>query len=285
MRPHSRSLRLTRRRPPPAAFAQKEICSFDWYDPNRRFLRAAFIEMVMSDNLNLEALESTNAFAETFDVPQIDALVNGPVFDLVQAKVDATNPKWLSPEDKFWHACANLSQQRGNKLAMWQYTKSTETFSVVDWVLVEIGVLKSGFFQRCQGYRTWSRWDKLLFAAGVPKTGQCSTFSGLGSVRCDLGTAARSHEDAEILNYHPSMSWSRQARFLSELLAILQFKTFAVNIAAAWRRGKYHCVAFRVVDGVFEWSSIVLLFLFPLLVTADLALLVSCQQVKSVNLF
>jgi len=39
------------------------------------------------------------------------------------------------------------------------------------------------------------------------------------------------------------------------------------------------------VDGVFEWSSIVLLFLFPLLVTADLALLVSCQQVKSVNLF
>ena len=296
-----------------------DIVRAPFFDPGRRFMRAAFVEMLLRAELQLEAMASPAAFARAFDVPGDHPAVQRAVLDPERALRDDADTRWMTTEEKLWHAAGEFAAREGICEALAQFRKPVVAFGAVDRLLRRAGWLRTGVFHRFLEYRTWSTWDALLFAARVPAVGAPSDFAtGLPSVRNDARAAAawaelvrgvreeqekaerqgpddatararaerkrlakhfKAPEQEPLLNCQPQSSWPPEERFVWQLWCVATFRVGATNVRLAWRRWSKPRVLVALLDSLVEWACTVSLFLFPVAVAAYAVLLTWCQPV------
>lgn len=246
----------------------KEIARSVWYDPDRRFISAGVIEMVLRSELLLEPLDFSDLLCETYDIDKEDYKreVGGEIQDAALAIMDDANPIYLSPKDRFWDACGKVAVEEKNDEAMWQFTESAAYFGVFD---AYFEPRHGGVFKRYDHYFTWSRWEKVLFMCGVPEIGKSSTFIGIASNR---------NSKELFMNENPTSQRAAWIRFLIAILEVLMCKSMVQSVTTVYRREKYHHIPFRFLDGVFEWFAFFFVTLiFPGCLLFYLYLIFGCE--------
>ena len=222
----------------------KEIASSIWYDPGQRFLRAAIIEMHLKGELLLEPFYTKELMCSTYDIDPstYDMEIGGPMKDREQAEKDRMNPKFMTPKDKLWLACAEVAKEEESPEALWQFSEMPAYFGTFD----KIYKPRTGsVFNRYMDYFTWSRWEKILFLPAVPEIGQTSKFKGLPSNQQRKG--------ATLYNFDPYSKRAVVVRVMVAVLEVLFLKSLVHSVTTVYRRRNYQQIPVRIIDGILEW--------------------------------
>ena len=251
----------------------KEIGRSHWYDPDRRFIRAGTIEMVLREELLLEPFYTNKLLCDMYDIDeQVYAQeVGGPLKNADLAAMDVVNPMYITPKDKLWRACAVVALEENNEEAIWQFDEKPSYFGIVDrYLKPKLG----GIFNRYEPYCTWSRWDKVLWLPEVPEIGQTSKFKGIPTNH--LAGKYPEHP----LNFDPNSNQTAFIRFAIQVRDVLVFKSLVQSVTTVFRRQNYHHIVFRAIDGLFEWFVFAfVVFLFPSCLVFYLFLIFGCEPI------
>jgi len=143
-----------------------------WWDDKNRWITAGTIEVIMATVLRFKWLESPSSFERHFGIPEhvLISACDGDVslfLNPTVAKQDALNPDYLTKEERILHLFKEVSTEMNNKYAMDEYEKPKTYFGVFGPLMGRLGHANP-VFTSFKGYRTWSRWNQILFLAQVP---------------------------------------------------------------------------------------------------------------------
>jgi hypothetical protein len=294
----------------------EEIAGAKWYDGDRRYIRAGILELVFCVELRLEWLLLPEQFIPNLGCDDYMEKVGGPLYDEQIATVDRNDPKYMTVEDKIWHAAMMYANTTGKKEALWQYREDVAVFGWGDYLAYHLGILNTGIFNRYTNYCVWSRWDKVLFLATVPKIGKmeiengkliCTEVSDWRELPSNKNKAMQAKTDSQsqsnsagkikgvtsslvgviaqtpaklpLLNYDPASSWKSAARFAREYSRLLRFKLGMDAIKCVWRRKQYHYLLFRVPDAILELIFMWIIVFFPVGLVLYLFIVLQCQPI------
>ena len=280
----------------------EEMSQSIWYDPDKRYLLAGVLEVLLCGELLLEPFYTNQTLCDTYDIDEAvyDEVVGGPIKDRKVATQDAKDPHFMSPKDKLWIASARVAKELHRDEAMKQFEEVREYFGIFDRLLKpRLG----GIFARYVDYYTWSRWDKVLFLPRVPKIGETSTFKGLASIAPSapvhrqfsiakaISTARNAltdekdeeedHGDERLfMNFNPDSHKPSMYRFFLSVIDVFKCRTLKQSVGTAYRRRKYHQIPFRLFDGMFEYFSFSFIcFVFPSALLLYAYLIFGCETI------
>lgn len=182
----------------------EDLAKSRWYDPERRWCVAGAVSMVMQTSLKLRWLASTKLFSKNFHVSEeklLEACDGDPTFlyNRRVASEDSTSLSYMTNADKIKYMCAKIAERDGNYAALNEYRKPRVYFGMIEKFLGRYLGLYA-VFERFTDYRTWSRWEKVLFLSAVPdlesifQTNTDGTFTVSKSIE---------HSDSSLVNYYP----------------------------------------------------------------------------------
>ena len=253
----------------------EEISKSEWFDENKRFLKAGVIEVILCGELLLEPMVFPKTMCKMFDIEISDyeANVGGPIYDQKLASQDSENPKFMNAKDKFWSTCAKGAIELGKKEAIWQFTENTIQFGIVDQIFGRIFGKETGVFKRYNNYCTWSRWEHVLFLPRIPKKSEIP--EPIKSIHHDENAPV-----SPLTNFDPSSYQSPEYRFGREFMSVLKCGNLKDSVLVVYRRKKYHQIPFRFIDGVFEWFSFIFIaIIFPCSLIGYMYLVIACQPI------
>jgi len=220
----------------------------------------------------------------------------------------------MGKEGRFTAMSASYAVHSNNKAAIWQFKEVCEQFGVVDRILVALGLIDYGIYNRFHDYTVWNRWTKILFTCATPVKGEYNSSMLLASNRAhaleitkrrkeqeakapkgpketasvstrglsaiassvtvvgksmkSIGLAEGAKEwitlvrggkvDTGFLNFDKEdFDLTPIQRFMELLKDKVLLKGLAKGVGIAVRRGEYHEIPFRVLDGLIEWFSTV----------------------------
>jgi hypothetical protein len=296
----------------------EEVAAAKWFDGDRRYVYAGILELVFCVELRLEWLLLPEQFIPNLGCDDYMEKVGGPLYDAKISEVDRENPIYMTIEDKIWHGAMIYSKTSGKKEALWQYKEDVVVFGWFDYIARRLGILHTGIFNRYNNYCVWSRWDKVLFLATVPKIGKmemengrmiCTEVSDWKELPSNKNKAAQAAADSNsnsasasggkikaisnsmlkmastpsakvpLLNYDPASSWSSAKRFAREYSRLLRFKLGMDAIKCVYRRKQYHYLLFRVPDAILELIFMWIIAFFPCGLIGYLYLVLQCQPI------
>lgn len=193
----------------------------------------------------------------------------GPLKDKIRAAIDDKNPAFLSKKERLWYIFAEYADRKGNKQAVSHFRKPLVQFGFLETVLFHFGVYKQAMFHRHIDYRTWSRWEKILYLSRVPED--------------DVETV--SEKDIGVLSKHvqidmdKAMNLVERSDFMEFVLAILRVFSLIelINVVRlSIRVRNYYELPWRVFDAVLNYISYLIQLLFPLYVIAALIFFPIC---------
>ena len=250
----------------------EELGKSVWYDPDRRYIRAGTVEMVLREELLLEPFYTNKLLCQMYDIDEqlYEIEVGGPLKDREVAAKDREDPVFMTPKDKLWKQCAIVAVEEKNPEAIWQYDEQPAYFGIVDQITKpRLG----GIFKRYADYFTWSRWDKVLFLSQVPELGKAATYKGQSLTQTGASTGG-------IVNYDPNSNAPVYVRFMLQLTSILMLKSMFQSVSTVYRRRNYHQIPFRFLDGMFEWFVFLFVsFIFPGCLMFYLYLIFGCEPI------
>ena len=260
----------------------EDIAKTDWYDPDRRFYRAAILETILRGELHLEPMEFPKTLCKMFeiDLDVYEEKIGHSIYDPKQANIDTSNPMFMSPKDKLWLASAQAAELLKRKDAIIQFEESTTYFGIVDSILKP----KHGIFHRYDEYCTWSRWDILLFLPKLPdpevlriNAVRKTVYPGVVNISA---LSSRHHPIVKLTNFDPESNRGSGYLFIRQVVFVLLFGNLVQNIYTVYRRKKYYQIPFRFFDGVFEWFTFIFIaFIFPVCLLGYFYLIFACQPV------
>mmetsp|Transcript_12718 Transcript_12718/g.29561 ORF Transcript_12718/g.29561 Transcript_12718/m.29561 type:complete len:377 (+) Transcript_12718:402-1532(+) len=264
------------------ALAFEFIVSFDeefvdspWWDPKRRWIMAGAMELVLQDVLLRRALANATLFAEEFDVSveAIKEACDGDPHVLRNPHVasrDQNDTDFMHNDEVVKHLCRQVALDMKNKEAIIEYEKPRIYFGrLMKHYKYLLGHRTGGgIFDRTSAYRTWSRWEKVLFLAKVPDldetlytdpvTGQVKIVKELEEITSTPDKPfANLTRDSTIVG---NIEWDV---FLNYYLKVLSFRMMAQMLWRALEERKFALFVFRFFDGILQWSAFVLQVVFP----------------------
>ena len=130
-----------------------------------------------------------------------------------------------------------------------------------------LGLYDTGIFSRFRGYRTWSRWEKILFMPQIPDAPKMSelkqesvffdkrTWCGFGSKVAKRGYVTE---------------------FFLHVASVLTLREAFISVGSVIGYGRFLQVPWRIWDSIVEYISYLLQILFPIYVLTGLSLVPFC---------
>jgi len=183
----------------------EDLVKSRWYDPERRWCAAGSVSMVMQTTLKLRWLASATLFSKHFQVSEeklLEACEGDPrlLYNIAVANADSTDLSLMTNAEKLKYVCAKIAEKDGNYTALNEYRKPRVYFGAIENVLGRyLGLYP--VFERFTGYRTWSRWEKVLFLSPVPDLE--SVFQTNPDGTTTVSKSVADYSDSPIDNYYP----------------------------------------------------------------------------------
>lgn len=273
----------------------EEYAKSVWWDPNRRWLKAGTLEVAMQSFLRFRYLTSARLFADKFKITEEEILLacdDDPslLYDDALSRNDRKDIANKDDSELFEHFCMEKSHKDSlNKEVRNEFTKMSTVFGKLEQKLfIFIDKLTSflGFnpfeelcvFNRHIGFRTWSRWEKILYLAKVPK------LDDLFELNCDdIPIIKKIFEKVKHTKKKPFFNFSTESRIdIQQSLKIRQFEVLSFqalrnNLRKALYERDYDRFIFWCINGIFEWLAYVVQFAFPLYNISLLVLFYFCM--------
>jgi hypothetical protein len=264
-------------------------------------------ELVIRGTLRTTILSDWRTFCKEFDIPEADyreAFGGKPrsMHSLFQNDVDDLD--YQSQDERFSRLSHDIAKQRGIAAATWYYQERLANFGIIDQLRSHFGLLRTGVFARFQDYYRWSRWDKVLFLASVPRLDEWSMSPALVSNNAEsdksmarwkrvmfspflavakyikhsinLITGSKKGEE-KVLNLTETDADSTPlTRFLQSFREVISFQSVFKSIGVAVGAGNYIVIPFRILDGIIDWFAHVYQLAFPFILALFLYFDIAC---------
>ena len=152
----------------------EEFASSTWWDPDRRWMKAAGVKLVLQAHIETELLQSKVQFSQKYNLDKnvlkgVGGGDAGSKFmkNKEQAGVDCRNYRYMTEDERLDFDLAELALESENEKALSQFKKKTDFFSDIDHFFLSPFFELRGVFKQYVDYRTWSLWDRVLFVAGL----------------------------------------------------------------------------------------------------------------------
>ena len=196
----------------------------------------------MQTTIDLRSLSSPAIFAETFDVSEeaLNAACENES-SLFQnkrlAEKDSREIDFMSDEERIEFMCGTIAENVGNRNAIEEYKKQKVYFGSIETLLGSWS-LANPLFERMTAYRTWSRWEKVLFLSPVPDLDDIFEVDVKGI--CRVKQEVRENTSSRDLgNYDQQSDEKEWILFLRYYLDVLIFRDAFRAMGPAWQIGKY----------------------------------------------
>ena len=156
-----------------------------WWDPGKRFLKAGMMELYLQSLFESKTLMSSRLFSNFYGVDRrvVEEACDGDksiLYNYDLAEKDKRNAAFLNHSDKFnLYMNQKMKNHQCDFIASFELNKPPVVFGGIEkkiieryarWYEVLTGnEFRYGVFNRMVAYRTWSRWNKVLFLFDVPK--------------------------------------------------------------------------------------------------------------------
>uniref|UniRef100_A0A7S2KDI7 Uncharacterized protein n=1 Tax=Leptocylindrus danicus TaxID=163516 RepID=A0A7S2KDI7_9STRA len=156
----------------------EELGSSAWWDPDRRWIRAGSVEIILQNSIERDILKSPALFAQKYNIPVSDLIecCDGDLklfHNFVQAVKDAKDVTLMTRDEILYERCRLLSVKKNNRRAMDNFDKQVTFFGGYPIERSRISPGKNdhahGLFNNYRSYRTWSRWSSILYLSPVPE--------------------------------------------------------------------------------------------------------------------
>eukprot|EP00565_Helicotheca_tamesis_P006551 CAMPEP_0185735410 /NCGR_PEP_ID=MMETSP1171-20130828/25212_1 /TAXON_ID=374046 /ORGANISM="Helicotheca tamensis, Strain CCMP826" /LENGTH=746 /DNA_ID=CAMNT_0028405709 /DNA_START=1 /DNA_END=2241 /DNA_ORIENTATION=+ len=252
----------------------EEVVSSSWWDPHRRWLTAGSIEVIIQYTLETRFLKSATHFWRKYDIPLgrkslVQNDIGGSNFlkDTRCASRDSEDAKFMTEDEKKIFDFAYVAKKNGHKHAISEYSKGTvhfdRTFNFILTFFFAAG--DGGMFNRFSSYRTWSRWEKVLFVSDIPE--MSSVFAADGSGLSDALDNVKHSDGNEFANFS-SIDIEDDKNFKLELfwrhgIDILTFRYMFDGIKRAWERKDFFRLFFNPFADFTLWLAYAAQIIFP----------------------
>lgn len=255
----------------PLHFVLLNVCFHRW-DPGNRYIKAGTIELIFQSSLKLNILRSGHKICRAYGIDPVDyeatiGSLDVGLSDVILGRTDDANPNFMSKNERLWALFADHAATVNNKRALDTFRYRPAHYGTIESLMYKAGCYDQGIFRRWLSYRTWSRWEQLLYLPVIPpapKMTELAQESILFDRRtlCGLGNEVAQRSVFDLFFLH--------------ILNVITFKEAVTSVSSVISYGRYLQVPFRVFDAVIEWISYMLQLLFPLYVLTGLSLVPYC---------
>lgn len=297
----------------------EEISLADWFDAGDRWITGGAIELTIRANIRLDYLSTPSKLCKYYGIDKeklkeaLGTNVTGQSHSLKNYKLamkDEQNPEFMNFEDKLWLKCEQYALKSNNTGALKQYKKYQVEFGSIVGVLNKLHITDTAFFRRYPAYRTWSRWEKVLY---LPKLSSFNieeyrkNHAAISDVQFGIDVSDNKDETAiapladgtgnasflntksivpvskrgtsieGINNYHPERIDTHDLYdFFLDLFAVFTLASLVSSVITAVEQRTYASVPFRIIDGILEVVAYLLQILFPVFLIGLFFLLFAC---------
>jgi len=258
----------------------EEITLSDWWDPQKRWITAGTMELIIQNTLRLDCLQSPKLFSKAFNIPEEEILEKCDrhpklFLDEKQALEDENNPIFMNEDEKMKARCKEIAIELGNSNAIKEYEKSPVYFSTLERYLCHGH--GNGMFQRYKHYRTWGRWENILYKSPVPVL---KHFFDIG----DIGEPILSKklDDIHHTKRKPFLNVNRRNlnskwNFASQCFEVLTFVHMTREMMSMLRNRQYKSSFFFFFDSAGQWIAYAAQLVFPLYII--IVFLITCWDI------
>lgn len=246
----------------------------DWWDSDYRHIQAGVCELIIQKCLDLNVLKNPQAFAHHYHVDKDKVVAacggNGQgLFNRRLALEDQEDVKYMNGQEAMDHRCASTAKRLGKTFAIEEYEKKNSYFGFEGKIMEFFtGRTTLGIFNKLEDYRVWSRWEKVLFMAEVPKGKPWENEEENKKVVSTLHEPFKNHNVIAGSN-------SSKAFLLQILETLILYQTYK-NVKRCWRNKNYFAAASRVFFGVFDWFAVAFQLAFPFVVMGSMVYVPMC---------
>lgn len=236
----------------------ERIANSGWYDENNRYITAGTMELVIQATLNLQDFDDVYETCDLFDIDVKDYHSNigpHPLKDVHQARRDDADTRFMTKKERIFNTVAEEARDLKNGFAIGTYKKAIVQFGIIDSLYGKLGLRSKGIFHRYLEYRTWSRWEQLVFLSYVPEENDKPDDSEL--VEVDLGTS----------------DW---IDFSKHVVIVLTGVELISSIVQACGNGRIVQVPLKFVLGLLEFLFYWIQVWFPLFILGCIGLVPLC---------
>jgi hypothetical protein len=196
----------------------------------------------MQTTIDLRCLSSSALFAENFDVSEetlMEACEQDPYLfqNKRLAKKDSRAVEFMSDEERIEFMCGTIAESMRNHHAIEEYRKQKVYFGSIEAFLGSWS-RANAMFDRMTDYRTWSRWEKVLFLSPVPDLDDIFHTDAKGV--CRVKQELKDHQSSNDLKHSGEQSHQKDwVRFLRYYIDVLVFRDAFRAMQPAWQIGKY----------------------------------------------
>lgn len=257
------------------ALIDQEIVKSAWWDPKNRWVTAGSIEVIMSSTVRLRWISSATLFEHNYGIPEdsITNVCNGDKTLLLNhrvAKEDASKTDCLTKQERILQLFSEVSEETNNPNAMDEYKKPNIYFGVFETAMGRFGYANP-VFTNFKSYRTWSRWNKVLFLAPVPDLDDLfeTDESGNTALRHSLGTIVHT-KDEPFANFYPDEDGvSKKSLLFRHMRGVLKMDLIR-GLGNSVRRGQNY-VCFRVIFHLMDTLLQLCAYLFQIILPVFLS--------------
>jgi hypothetical protein len=263
----------------------EEFASTDWWDPDKRWIRAGALELTIGSTLRKSHLSSAVKFEKHYKI-SVGALTKVFGEDVVHkfllqdeelAEKDRVNRMYLSPEDAINLKLADLAKKNnmGDALVK-QFVKPVVSFGVISRI-VHYFAPKQGpntLFNRYSEFYTWSRWHTIMYSG-------LASLPSVESVYASEDNKKISPND-HILNKEGHIvsfaNFSRNVEGMAAkyVVSILTGVEILRGPALFVKRGEVIKFIYRSTDGVVMWFNVAVQCIFPVFILLSAFAVPSC---------
>uniref|UniRef100_A0A7S4R4B5 Uncharacterized protein n=1 Tax=Ditylum brightwellii TaxID=49249 RepID=A0A7S4R4B5_9STRA len=249
----------------------EEITLSDWWDPQKRWITAGTMELIIQNTLRLDCLQSPKLFSKAFNIPEEEILEKCDrhpklFLDEKQALEDENNPIFMNEDEKIKARCKEIAIELGNSNAIKEYEKSPVYFSLYERYLCCCH--GNGMFQRYNHYRTWGRWENILYKSPVPDLKHFFETDDEGEP-----ILSKKLDDIHHTKRKPFLNFSQNntshtRRFVRHSFEVLTFVHMIRGIISRLRNGQLKSSFLFFLDSVGQWIAFATQLVFPLYIIA-----------------
>jgi len=242
----------------------EELADADWWDEGNRWIRAGTAELVIQGTLRLEVMKNPKRLCKMYDIDPKEykeALGNASLCDERCAERDEASWDYLSEKEWIFRKNAEVAKRLDNDYALLEFTKPNTQFGYFAGFLVKLGLRKSGVFNRYHAYRTWSRWEKILFLPKIPD--HMDDF-----------------ENKNTLNKKKIKGWATEdsdyVEFGKHVTSVLLGRDVIQSVMLSIEHGHAFQIPLRIVIGVLEMFFYAIQVVFPFFIASCFFIIPIC---------
>lgn len=260
----------------------EEFAGSLWWDIGMRWIKAASVELVLQNYINKPALKSAQLFAKRYGM-NVDVLLEVSEGDKRLFKnrhvseKDRKDTALMTTQERVDFMCSELAMLTRNPSAILDYCKQQYYFGEFEFYVMKrfydcLGFinpeirLTGGVFNRYELYRSWSRWNDILYIGNLPDINiVLATISSVDAIGVEtMEEISEDNEPNEDWNFDPEFTSSMRYFWTETFFRTLTLQELMGKIMESIVEARPTDVLFWIYDAFFEWWAFVIHIIFPI---------------------